>query len=74
MNYLKRWGWDGKTMRKCNDEYCVPTCEFCIYFRFNVDEAKRGNGWCSYLREEKNPYEMCEYFYCHIAYREDNWQ
>lgn len=61
-------------MKKCSNENCIPTCEFCIYYRLHlVDKAQKSDGWCAIHRKEKAPYEMCEDFYCHIAYREDNW-
>jgi len=63
-------------MKKCHSDYCIPTCDFCIYYNFNGNEEGHytGNGWCSFLREPKEPYDMCENFYCNIAYREENWQ
>lgn len=56
-------------MFKCS-EYCVPLCDFCIY----LDNSKEGKGFCRIQRKEKDVWDMCEEFYCLLAYQRDNWQ
>lgn len=60
-------------MKLCN-ENCIAFCDFCIYFSLLTEGPQRGSGWCSIHKRTTEPHDMCDDFYCHIAYREENWQ
>jgi len=45
---------------------CDPICDFCINYNFNPNEegAYIGNGFCNFLKLNKDPMDTCNQFSC----------
>lgn len=56
-------------MIKCDDDYCIPLCDFCQNWFVRAGEGFWG--YCSSKQARTLIYDECDEFHCYKA-KEDN--